>query len=365
MGEVINIKDHTMSAEDFELMKTTANFDIAPCKKDVDLEDASKFTKLHVSSGQKAQLNALLQHVPQALAVNGLASAYTVSFPDGLPHVLTALNQGGYSTAIMSDGKFVGSASLYSLSAQAAVMGAFTAMSAVTGQYFLANINNELQIVNKKLDDILTFLYGEKKAELLSEISFVQYAYSNYSTIMMHEDQRVATIASLQAAKKVAMKDIEFYMNDLDATVKKKAKDFDDLCKISNMAMKIKDSIELSRQLYVVSGLLELYYSQNYEESYIGYIKDDMVSYVNKCDSRILSGLSTLQGKFREYKGTLLEKTGKKDEYISSLEKAAAPYKNGEDAPIRVSMNSVLNALNKKAEYYLDSEGNVFVKKTA
>ena len=72
------------------------------------------------------------------------------------------------------------------------------------------------------LDKILEFLYGDKKAELMAEISFVKYAYQNYNSIMSHESQRTATIASIQEAKKVAMKDIEFYMNDLDLAAKTK-----------------------------------------------------------------------------------------------------------------------------------------------
>lgn len=141
----------------------------------------------------------------------------------------------------------------------------------------------------------------------MAEISFVKYAHSNFDTIMMHEDQRVATIGSLQEAKKVAMKDIEFYMNDLDATADKKATNYSEMCLMIDKALHIKDSIEMSRQLYVVSGLLELYYSQNYEKHYIGYVESDMISYVNKCDSRILSGLSSLRGKLTDYRTKRLE----------------------------------------------------------
>ena len=62
----------------------------------------------------------------------------------------------------------------------------------------------------------MDFLYGDKKAELMSEISFTKYAFENYASIMAHEAQRAATITSLQSAKKVAMNDIEFYIHDLN-----------------------------------------------------------------------------------------------------------------------------------------------------
>lgn len=100
----------------------------------------------------------------------------------------------------------------YSMSTQAAIMGMFTAMSVASGQYFLSQINNEMRMMNMKLDEILEFLYGDKKAELMAEMSFIKYAYENYSSIMSHDQQRIATIVSLQEAKKVAMKDIEFIL---------------------------------------------------------------------------------------------------------------------------------------------------------
>ena len=68
---------------------------------------------------------------------------------------------------VWANGHIAGHASFYPLAAQAAVLGAFTVLSAVTGQYFLTQINSELKIVNQKLDEILGFLYGEKKAELM------------------------------------------------------------------------------------------------------------------------------------------------------------------------------------------------------
>lgn len=57
-------------------------------------------------------------------------------------------------------------------------------MSIASGQYFLSEINNNLSAINQKADKILEFLYGDKKAELMSEVSFVNFAYQNYNSIM-------------------------------------------------------------------------------------------------------------------------------------------------------------------------------------
>ena len=364
MGEnATNQEKNTLTERHaFDVMETLSDFQIEPYDGMIDLEDKTRFTKLELSSGQKMQVSALLQQLPQTIAVGKLSNAYSVTFPEGMPHVLTKLKQGGYGSMIRANGHIVGTASFYPLAAQAAVLGAFTVLSAVTGQYFLTQINSELKLVNQKLDEILGFLYGEKKSELTAHINFVKYAHDNFGTIMLHEDQKSATIGNLQEAKIIAMKDIEFYLSDLDTITNKKAANYSDLCSMMDKALHIKDSIEMARQLYVVSGLLELYYSQNYENQYISYIKSDMISYVNKCDNRILSGLSSLRGKITDCREKRHE-TEDKHNRIQELTSLIMPYEDGNDSPIRTAMESSIAALYAKAEYYLDNSGNIYVKR--
>lgn len=133
------------------------------CDGPINFEDSNRFKKLELSSAQKMHISAFTQSVLPAVAIGTIANAYAVKFPEGLPHTLTALNQGGVGTMIRENGKFVGSASLYSMSTQAVVMGTFNAMSIASGQYFLSQINDEMRMMNMKLDEILEFLYGDKK----------------------------------------------------------------------------------------------------------------------------------------------------------------------------------------------------------
>ena len=63
-------------------------------------------------------------------------------------------------------------------------------MSIVTGQYYLSQINTELGRMNVKLDEVLEFLKGEKNSELLSEITFVKYAYKNFYSIIKFDNRK-------------------------------------------------------------------------------------------------------------------------------------------------------------------------------
>ncbi len=349
----------------FEMIKANADFDITPFEAPIDFENTSKYTKLNLSNAQKRQISAMLQQVPMAAASGTMAQAYTVSFPDGLPHVLTELKQDGFGSMIRQDGKFVGSASFHEMSTQAAVMGTFTAMSVATGQYFMAQINNELSLINRKMDNILEFLYGDKKAELLSEISFVKYAHQNFASIMAHEPQRIATISSLQGAKKIAMKDIEFYLEDLDRAAGDVAKSYEDLDELLNKAFQIKDSLELSMQLYVMSSLVEVFYSQNMDKDYLQYLEDDMCLYINKCDKRILTSFSQLKGRISDYKGKLPVPIKKIDKTVNEnkIGLLIDSMNSGEESFLKKTIHTTLHVHETAKVYYLDTEGNVYLKK--
>ena len=342
----------------FQVIEDTGDFEIMPCDGLFDFEDKERFMKLNLSQAQKMHIGGLLQQIPLAVSAGTMAQAYTVSFPKGLPHTLTALNQGGFGSMIQQNGEFIGTASFAPLSLQASFLGTFTAMSIASGQYFLSQINQELKMITLNLDRILEFLYGDKKAELMAEVSFVKYAYQNYGTIMEHEHQRVATLSSLQESKKVAMKDIEFYLGDLDSTVN--SKDGADVVEVSGKAFQMKESLDFSLQLYVMSSLLEVYYSQNYDADYIRYVEKDISIYIDKCEKRILSDFSALGALINGGKKKMLKKVD-----TTSIEKQISKVMDvlntGEESQIRRAFRSALYAREQKTVYYLTDEGGVYI----
>lgn len=352
-------------SEQMELFRTLEkdlNFELAPCDRNFDLDAKSGLTKLELTPAQKGKVSALFSQMPAMLASETMAHAYVLKLPEGLSGMnsLMSYRSGGLGTPIMGEnGKIVAHASLHGVSGQALLLSCFTAMSIASGQYFLTQIHSELKMMRMNLDKILEFLYGDKKAELMAEISFVKYAYQNYNSIMSHEAQRTATIASIQKAKKVAMKDIEFYMNDLDSAAK--TKDNSELISTVNKAFQIKESLELSMQLYVFSNLLELYYSQNADSSYIKYVEADVSSYIDKCEKRMLSSFSVLDAFVRDYKGNLLKKID-----TSEIEKEVGGLldrlNNGEEIPMRQTLHAALSAQTRKAEYYMAEDGNIYLK---
>ena len=250
--------------------------EIAPVDDAVDLDNSQRFKKLELTQGQKIQMSALMNQLPALAGMDILSKTMILRFPEGVQGVLMQLkSNGGFTTTLknVETGKIAGTAWLESAAPQAACLGAFTAMSIASGQYFLAQINNSLAQISSGLDKILEFLYGDKRAELLSEVSFIRFAYENYNSVMEHSEQRVATLISLQNAKKVAMKDIEFYLSDLSSIMGDKKSS--DISSTVPKMVRTKDCLDLSLQLYTMSNLLEVYYSENYDPNYISFVKSE------------------------------------------------------------------------------------------
>lgn len=343
----------------------SGNFEITPCEQIADIESKTGFKKLTLTSAQKIQMGGLIQQLPSVMATGALSNAYILRLPEGISGVPMHYKAGGIGTPLQgADGKIVGHGFLQNPSAQAAVLGMVNIMSIASSQYFLAEINSELKSINQKIDKILAFLYGEKKAELMAEISFTKYAYQNYNSIMEHEQQRLATIISLQEARKVAMKDIEFYMLDLDNAANGKdvsGKNTSDIEELIGEANKTKDCLVLSMQLYSMSSLLELYYSQNYDAAYIHNLEEDVIEYVSKCESRMLSDFSMLKTLILTYKESMLKKVNK-PALLEQVEMVINQFGEGKESDMRKSLRAALHASERKAEYYIGGNGKLYLK---
>lgn len=343
-------------------MSTELSFEA--CKLPMDLNDQTKYIKVQQPPKQKAQMNNLLQYLPQITAANSLANAWVAHFPPGYSPVdMIRYNAGGLGNTLMRNGEFAGYAPLTSLQGQAMMLGVFTILSAATGQYFLSRIDSQLSLVNDKLDDVLGFLYGENRAELLSEIAFVKRSHDNFSSIMLSEPQRQATIIGLQSAQKIAMKDIEFYLSDLEQRVQKKIDDSAKITTMSDECFRAVQCAELALQTFVMSCLLEIYYANNFDSDYIKYMSDEMSSLINRCGHSIVITLSDLRGKTHSYRPKPFEKPVNFTELRQRIELKLGEYQNIENSPIRQSVAMALNNILSEHCYYLDSAGNIYEKR--
>lgn len=339
----------TMDKQKYDI-QNILNFNIQPC--DDTLPDQGQYKKLELNASQKSNLDMFVGEIPNLVASGALSNAYVVTFPDGIQHALTPLKQGGFMNIYKdAEGHFAGVAPLQEIGGSiAAVTGAFSVMSIATGQYFLTEINKELNLINYKIDRIIDFLYGDKKAELISEINFSMECYKNYNSIMEHDYQRIATISSLQETKKVAIKDIEFYMSDLDKAVNSSPKEYKKFQENARNSFKIKSNLELSMQLYVLSAILETHFSQNYDPEYINSLKENTTRYIDLCEKRILGDFGKLNGQNANFKSTPLQKIDT-SQLNEKLEDVIDSLSNGGESNIRKALREALSPFTEKQEY--------------
>ncbi len=339
---------------------------VRPCEAFIDFENSAKYSKLPLSADQKERMSYFLQYLPQAKAANTLAHAWVAHFPKGYSHLdMMRYKAGGVGNTLVGKEGIETYAPLFSLERQAISLGLFTLLSAATGQYFLARIDKQLSLVNQKLDDVLNFLYGENRAELLAEISFVKRSYENFSSIMISDYQRTATIIGLQSAQKTAIKDLEFYLSDLEKISHKPHSDFRTLCKHETEAWQALKCIEMALQTCVISTILEIYYSENYDKTYIDYTHQSMIAYINRCNAVVISVFMYFDACFREYHAKPFENVEERQRYRSLIKQTLVPYKNEADSPLRKTLDEALKAVHKECTYYIDNSGNVYTKKEA
>jgi hypothetical protein len=264
------------------------------------------------------------------------------------------------TTMIDAAGSFAGSASLYKVNpAAVAAFQMFSVASFATGQYFLADISSKLTEVNRKLDDLLAFLQASKRTELLSELTFVKYALANYATIMLSEPQRIATIGNLQRAKIKAVADIEFYTEQLESSAAAKSNENQAKTVLQN-----KQGIDLASQLYAISTIMEAYYSQNWNQSYLANISADAKPLFALTQNRMISAIT----KFSDRISKDLESKKKgllKGDVSQSEHKVLKLYdtlNSQSETPLLAFIEEALDKPSEPSELYLRSDGSVYQK---
>lgn len=341
---------------------------ISPYEGQVSPEAMPQYRKVEISESERAQISAIFQQLPSLMAAEALQNAYFVTkWPEGAPHVLTHLKDGSGVLGIIlgENGQIAGQAVFQSLKPESLALSIYTILSVVTAQYFLAKINQKLTLISEGIDKILEFLYGDKKAELLSEINFARYAYENYASIMEHSDQRIATIQSLQESRKTAIQDVEFYLADLNVTVKKESKPrhTEDMKHATKTISQICECLDMSMQLCTTASLLEVFFSQNFDSRYIKYVENDVNKYISRWQISMIADLNA----WRTALNIKFENANKHDkpmlrEQIEMIEKRLEPLMKNKGDELKNYLHAALHSVEKAAECCIGTDGTVYLK---
>ena len=324
---------------------------------------ARDYQKLDLSTAEQMRMLEFFKEISAQMGTeNSNQPYYVAEWPNGFPDVLPPLTNG--SDAIGALVNVGGSATPVAL-AYLLIQTAFSLLSLIA-RVFLWEIVEQLAVINRKLDEILGFLYGDKKAELLAAINFTRYAYENFSSIMEHEGQRNATIASLQHARMTAIQDMEFYLSQLNSVVsvdtsKKFHRKEEEIRESVDRAIQISECLELSVQLCISANLMEIYYSQNYDPKHLRYLETEVENYISRYEKQTIADFSSLKNSLSGLRAR------KKDQesvgaLIQRVERQLDELMNGKADQLKAELKKALRSLQKKAECCIGADGNVYLK---
>ena len=103
-------------------------------------------------------------------------------------------------------------------------LSAFNALSAVTGQYFMAQVNAKLSMIKNEIDELKQYLDAIKKSELDAALQDLNDIIRHLQYIKNNSERTHATIVQIEGAKKVARRNISLYSDQIKKVVMRASK---------------------------------------------------------------------------------------------------------------------------------------------
>lgn len=91
------------------------------------------------------------------------------------------------------------------------------------------------------------------------------------------------------------------------------------------------------------------------------YIEKEAVSYLDKCEKRMLSSFSVLHSRVREFKGKIWEKIDK-SAFEDKVGKIVDLLNSSEESQLKKSLHTVLQPIQQETKYYITTDGNIYLK---
>jgi hypothetical protein len=180
------------------------------------------------------------------------------------------------------------------------VTASFTVASIATNQYFLARIDNKLESVEEKVNEILNFLEIDKESQLWADGEFLKEVRDNAQYILDSETYCQATLINIQAIRRTALANIKLYYEQLQS-IKPKEKDQNN--KIKEITEKLKKykgylpKFWYSVYLYQVAYYLEVYLSNITDSAFL--LK--VISEMKKIITMYQEGYNVISGLVNKY----------------------------------------------------------------
>ena len=103
-------------------------------------------------------------------------------------------------------------------------LNAFNALAAVTGQYFIAQVNAKLSDINNGIDEIKQYMDAVKQSELEAALQELYEINKHIQYIKRDKGRTLAAITQIEDIRKVARSGIKLQRNLIDKTMQRSSK---------------------------------------------------------------------------------------------------------------------------------------------
>lgn len=262
------------------------------------------------------RVSSYTQAIPQ-LAVSKIGydalnqTAYSIKFngTNVLPNQLYRKNNGSYISNLQGEGKGWGKQTDvdpldFTKEKSAMVAGAaFAVASVATSQYYLKNIDEKLEELQKVTKRVLEFLEQEKQSEIEAEIKYLAEIFNSLSLIKDDDALRQSKLNQIAAIERESTENIFFYEKE----IKKLINEYES----KNSKKKVEKELisrlvaayyylNLSMRANGLSKLLEIYMVDGLKKQYIQNKRDEIQKNINRAslvDDLIATKIPEIDGK--------------------------------------------------------------------
>lgn len=257
------------------------NYGIEIAKSDKSLAEIKALRYRRMDANEVGHFNGILQYVPQIITGNAYSQSvgkafsaavegtYRLKLSPGMHLAASKATAGAFRGTGLSNATnqvagqaewLKNNASLSVSSAPQIALGVFTALSMVTGQYFMSQINGKMALLKEGVDRIENFLDAAQRSKLKAACQEMEDIINRIEYIIGDEKQLNTTIEQIHAIQRIAQESIFFCQEQLkneQNNLKKEDKDIDITNKINTIG-KYMSQYNMSVQLYSVATLLEV-----------------------------------------------------------------------------------------------------------
>lgn len=265
-----------------------------------------------------SRVNALFQALPMLQLVHQnkiIEGAYKIVIPEGVGGKLMQYKNGLLGTPMIgANNKIQGHAGLEKIgmaSMNPALI--FTAMSFVTGQYFMAQINSSLKNISHDVKQIIKILLDDKKSRNYAIYEFYLEIINNMDIILDNSDIRISYLTNIQSTLIDLRQNIKFYEKSIDDIIDEKngnlysvidEKKTNNRINEANKKFRELNDFLIQRyfclQLFVMGKILETQLAQIYDDKYIKRVIDDIEVLKNSADIYNKSIINTYKNVFTQ-----------------------------------------------------------------